>query len=130
MFKRLKNIEDKNEEQLELFSKANKTSRLAKNESEYNCDNNRFAFYKFYRDFQNFKNSSLKSKYDDISKFYMALDEFKKHKVITDETKKHKTRVMNNVVTLYNNYSDFYKKTYDESALNVKKKGAALTSLK
>ena len=30
LFKRLKNIEGKNEEQLELFSKANKTNRLAK----------------------------------------------------------------------------------------------------
>ena len=55
MFKRLKNIEDKNEEQVELFSKV-KTSRLAKNESDYNYDNDSFAFYKFYRDFKNFKN--------------------------------------------------------------------------
>ena len=31
LFKRLKNIEDNNEEQLELFSKANKTSRPAEN---------------------------------------------------------------------------------------------------
>ena len=126
LFKRLKYIEDKNEEQLELFSKANKTSRLAKNESEYNCDNNRFAFCKFYRGFQNFKNISLKSKYDDISKFYMALEEFKKHKVITDETKKYKTRVMKNVVTLYNNYFDFYEKNYDESDL----KGRSLNQFK
>ena len=34
LLKRLKNIEDKNEEQLDIFSKANKISRLAKNE----CD--------------------------------------------------------------------------------------------
>ena len=49
LFKRLKNIEDKNEEQLRLLSNINKTSYI-KNESVYNYENN-FAFYKFYRDF-------------------------------------------------------------------------------
>ena len=86
LFKRLKDIEDKNKEQLELFSKTNKTSRFAKNESDYNYDN-KFVFYTFYRDFQNFKNRSLDSKYDDISKFYKALNEFRTHKAATDETK-------------------------------------------
>ena len=43
LFKKLNNIEDKNEEQLKLLS--------IKNESDYNYNNN-FAFYKFYRDFQ------------------------------------------------------------------------------
>ena len=100
LFKRLKNIEDKNEEQLKLLSNANKTSSYIKNESDYNYDNNKFAFYKFYRDFQNFKNRSLEYKYDDISKFCMALNEFKKYDAITAETEEHKARVMNNVVTL------------------------------
>ena len=54
LFKRLKNIEDKNEEQLKLLSNANKTSSYIKNESDYNYDNN-FSFYKFYRDFQTSK---------------------------------------------------------------------------
>ena len=36
LLKRLKNIEDKSEEQLETFSKINKISRLAKNEGDYN----------------------------------------------------------------------------------------------
>ena len=58
LFKRLKISEDKNEEQLKLLSNANKTSSYIKNESDYNYDNN-FAFYKFYRDFQNFKDRSL-----------------------------------------------------------------------
>ena len=74
LFKRLKNIEDKNEEQLKLFSNANKTSSHTKNESDYNYDNNKIAFYKFYRDFQSFKDRSLESKYNDISKFYRALN--------------------------------------------------------
>ena len=82
LFKRLKNIEDKNEEQLKLLSNTNKTSYI-KNESDYNYENN-FAFYKFYRDFQNFKERSLESKYNDISKFYRALNDFKNQKTNTD----------------------------------------------
>ena len=74
LFKRLKNFEDKGNEQLKLFSNAKKTSSHTKNESDYNYDNNKFAFYKFYRDFQSFKDRSLESKYNDISKFYMALN--------------------------------------------------------
>ena len=60
LLQRLQNIQDKNEEQLKLLSNANETNRHIKNESDYNHDNN-FAFYKFYRDFQNFKNRSLES---------------------------------------------------------------------
>ena len=54
LFKRLKIIEDKNEEQIQLLSNANKTSSYIKNESDYNHGNNS-GFYKFYKDFQNFK---------------------------------------------------------------------------
>ena len=46
LFKRVKEIEGKSEEQLKLFSNANETSSYIKNESDYNYDNN-FAFYKF-----------------------------------------------------------------------------------
>ena len=115
MFKRLKNIEDKNEKQSKLLNNANKTSSYIKNESDYNYDNNKFAFYKFYRDFQNFKDRSLESKYNDISKFYSALNEFKNHETNTDETQQRKNRVINNVVALYNNYFDSYKKTFNET---------------
>ena len=73
LFKRLKNIEDKNKEQLKLLSNTNKTSSYIKNESDYNYDNN-FAFYNFYRDFKNFRDRSLESKYNDISKFYRVLN--------------------------------------------------------
>ena len=58
----------------------------------------------------------------------MALKGFKKHDAITAETEEHRTRVMNNFVTLYNNYFNFYKKTSNGSALN-EKKGTILTSL-
>ena len=106
-------------EQLKLFIKANKTNSLAKIESDYNYDN-KFSFYKFCRDFPNFKNSSLESKYDDIRKFYKALNEFKNQKATTDETEKGKRRVVNNAVALYNNYFDSYGKSYNERALNKK----------
>ena len=45
-----------------------------------------------------------------MSKFYRDLKEFKEDKVFTTETKERKTRVMNNVVTLYSNYFNSYKK--------------------
>ena len=113
---RLKNIEDKNEEQLKLFNSSNKTSSHTKSESEYNYDNNKFVFYKFYRNSQNFKDRPPESKYnDDISKFYSTLSEFKNHKAKTDETQQRKDRVINNAVALYNNHFDSYRKaTLDE----------------
>ena len=85
LFKKLRNIEDKSEEQLKLLRNTNKTNSYIKNENDYNYDNN-FAFYKFYRDFQIFKDRSLQSKHNDIRKFYRALNEFKSHKTNTDET--------------------------------------------
>ena len=109
LFKRLKNTEDKNEEQLKLLSNTNKTSSYIKNESDYNYDNN-FAFYKFCRDFQNFKDRSLKSKYNDISKFHRVLNKFKNHKTNTDETQQRKNKVINDAVTHYNNYFNSYQK--------------------
>ena len=57
----------------------------------------------------------MESKYNDISKFYRALNEFKNHKTNTDETQQRKNRVINNVVALYNNYFDSYKKTFNET---------------
>ena len=64
LLKRLRNTADKNEEQLEVFSEANKISRSAYNESDYNYDN-KFAFYKFHQDFGKFKKRSLGPKYSD-----------------------------------------------------------------
>ena len=62
---------------------------------------------------QNFKVRSLQSKYNDISKFYEALNEFKNHRTNTDETQQHKNRVINNAVALHNNY--FYQKNFNEN---------------
>ena len=53
LFKRLENIKDKNKELLNVFSAANKVSKAAKNESDFNYDSN-YAFYKFYGGFKKF----------------------------------------------------------------------------
>ena len=50
LFKRLEKIKDKNEELLNAFSAANKVSKTAKNESDFNYGY-RYAFYRFDRDF-------------------------------------------------------------------------------
>ena len=114
LFKRLKFSEDNNEEQSKLLSNANKTSSYIKNERDYNNSTN-FTFYKFYKDFQSFKDRSLEFKYNEIGKFYRALNKFKNHKTNTDETQQRKNRVINNAVELYNNYFDSYKKIFNET---------------
>ena len=54
LFKRLKNIKGKNEELLEAFSAANKVSKAAKNESDFNYDF-KYTFHTFYRGFKNLR---------------------------------------------------------------------------
>ena len=70
LFKRLENIKDKNEELLNTFSAANKVSKAAKNESDFNYDS-KYAFYRFYRDFEKFKRMvSIDSKHSELKEFY------------------------------------------------------------
>ena len=68
--------------QQKAFSIAKKVSRAAKNESDFNYDNN-LAFDKFYRDFKRLKEKSVGSKYNNVTKFLTLLDVFKIHKAIT-----------------------------------------------
>ena len=58
LFKRIKNIEDKNKHLLKASSVANK-GKAAKNEGGFNYDS-QYAFYRFYRDFKNLTLTSLK----------------------------------------------------------------------
>ena len=110
LFKRLENIKDKNEELLNAFSAANKVSKAAKNESDFNYDF-KYAFYKFYRDFKKFKRMSLGSKYAEMNDFYALLNPFINiHEATITETKDRKDRIMENVKQLYNKYFDTYKK--------------------
>ena len=88
--KKVKNIEDKNEELLNAFSAANKVSKAAKNESDYNYDS-KYAFYKFYRDFKKF--------YDEMNDFYALLNAFiNTRETSTTETKDHKDGIIMNYV--------------------------------
>ena len=114
LFKRLRNIEDKNEEQLKLFSNANKTSSHTKMKVIIIMTITNLLLTSV-TETQNFKVRSLQSKYNDISKFYEALNEFKNHRTNTDETQQHKNRVINNAVALHNNYFDSYKKNFNEN---------------
>ena len=110
LFKRLQNIKDKNEELLNTFCAANKVSKAAKNERDFNYGF-KYAFYKFYRDFKKFKRMSLGSKYNEVNDFHVLLNEFiNTHKATTTETKERKDRIMKNVKRLYNKYFDTYKK--------------------
>ena len=95
---------------MNAFSAANKVSKTAQNQIEYNYDNT-FAFYDFYRGFKKSKIMSLGSKYDEINDFYTFLNVFIYiHKATNTETKNRKERVMKKVLQLYNDYFNLYKK--------------------
>ena len=66
LLKSFKNIEGKNEELLKVFITANKASKAAINESDFN-NNPKYAFYRFYRDFGKFNRMvSLDSKHGEL----------------------------------------------------------------
>ena len=110
LLKRLKNIEDKNEELLNAFSATNKVSKAPKNESDYNY-NSKCAIYEFYRDFKKFLKMLLDSKYVEMIDFYKLLNLFiNAHVAITVETKDRKDRILSYVKPLYDKYFDVYKK--------------------
>ena len=124
LFKRLENIKDKNEELLKAFSTANKFSKAVRNESDFNYDN-KFTFYRFYRDFRKIKIMSLGSKYDETNGFYTVLNELiNTYEATTTETKNCKNRILNNVNQLYNDYFDLHKKNYNSTNVrNEEKRG-------
>ena len=109
IFKRLENIKDKNEKLLNAFSAANKVSKAAKNESDYDYDS-RYAFSKLYRDFKNFKRTvSIDSKHSKLIEFYKLLSDFRNRKPIKNETKMSINFTINTVILT---------KKYDKENLN------------
>ena len=107
LFKRQQNIKGKNEELLKAFSTANRVSKTAIGESDFNYDSR----YAFYRDFVKFRRMvSIESKHGKLKEIYKLLSDFKNHKPITTETKNRKDRILDNVNQLYNKYFDTYKK--------------------
>ena len=122
LFKRLENIKDKNKELLNAFSAANKVSKAAKNENDFNYDF-KYAFYKFYRHFKKFKRMSLGFKCDQKNDFYAFLNAFiNTHEATITETKNRKNRIMNNINQLYNKYFDNYKKKFDSEKVKGEEK--------
>ena len=87
LFKRLKNIKDKNQELMIEFSASNKVSEAAKNESDFNYDS-RYTSCRFYRGFKRFKRMvSIDSKHSELKDFYKLLYNFQNYKPINNETK-------------------------------------------
>ena len=75
LFKRLKNIEDKNEQLLKPSISVNK-GKTAKDEGDFSFD---YAFYSFYRDFNKFKEMvSAGSKHGELKEFSELLSSFLK----------------------------------------------------
>ena len=121
LLKSVWNIGDKNEGLLKTFIAANKVSKAAKNESDFNY-NSKYAFYRF-TETQKFNGMvSIDSKHGELEEFYELLSDFKNHKPITIETKNRKNRIMNNVNRRYDSYYDSYKNNYDSEDLNEKNK--------
>ena len=109
LFKRLENIKGKNKELLKAFSTANRVSKAAKSESDFNYLS-KYAIYRFYRDFEKFKRMvSIVSKYCELKQFYKLLSDFTNHKPITIKAKNRKDRILNNVNQLYSKYLNTYK---------------------
>ena len=87
---------------------------VVKSKSDFNYDKNH-KFFKFCRDFNDFKNMSLDSKYKKMEKFNYLLGRFKEVKTNKKKTDKEakKERILKYVITLYKNLYDIYKNDYD-----------------
>ena len=100
--KSVKNVEDKNEELVKAFGAANKFSKAAKSQSDFNYDS-KYTFHKFYRDSEKFdKMVSLNTKRAELKELHKLVSDFKNHKPVTIETNNRKNRIMNNINQFYN----------------------------
>ena len=93
------------------FKKDN-VENIAKSESDFNYDSN-FKFHRFYKQYDEFEDMSLDSKYNRINEFNTRLDKFKVLKSIKPETQLKKEQVMKNVDELYKKYYNTCKNDYD-----------------
>ena len=64
--------------------------------------NNKYSFYKYYRDSKKIENLSLESKYSFLAKHYNDLDKFSKLKLQKQKTRKKKTNIYDTSSELYN----------------------------
>ena len=113
LLKRLKNIEDKNEELPNPLSEAIKVGKNANYESDFYYDpTNNFRW--FCRDSGKFKKmTSLESKCNEVMGFYKLFRDFKNFEPPNDDEIKLKIKVMNKTHQLYNKYFEAYKEKYD-----------------
>ena len=64
--------------------------------------NNKYSFYKYYRDSKKIENLSLESKYSFLAKHYNDLDKFSKLKLQKQKTRKKKTNIYDTSSELHN----------------------------
>ena len=81
-------------------------------ESDFNCDG-KYKFNRFYKQCDEFEETSLDSKHNKIKEFNKKLNEFKVLKPIKSEIQDKKERSMKNVDELYEKYYNFYKNDFD-----------------
>ena len=118
LLKRLRNIEDKNEELPNPLSEAIQAGKNANYESDFHYDPTN-SFRRFCRDFGKFKKmTSLESKRNELIGLYKLFREFKNFEPPNDDEKKLKIKVMNKTHQLYNKYCEAYKEEYDGEDLN------------
>ena len=118
LLKRLRNIEDKNEELPNPLSEAIQAGKNANYESDFHYDPTN-SFRRFCRDFGKFKKmTSLESKRNELIGLYKLFREFKNFEPPNDDEKKLKIKVMNKTNQLYNKYCEAYKEEYDGEDLN------------
>ena len=93
------------------FKKAEVKS-VTKSKSDFNYDGNH-AFFRFYKGYDEFKETSLDSKYNGMKEFNKLFFNFKNFKTKKSETLFKKERIMKNVDELYKNYYNAYKSEFD-----------------
>ena len=91
----------------------NEVKSVTKNKSDFNYDSN-YAFFKFYKGYDEFKEISLDSKYNRMKEFNKLFLNFKSVKTKKKaETQLKKERIMKNVDQLYKNYYNAHKSDFD-----------------
>ena len=87
-----------------------KNDAKCKSDFNYDC---KYAFYRFYKGYDEFEEISLDSKYNRVKEFNKLLISFKSLKTKKTETLFKKEQIMKNVDKLYKNNYDAYRSDYD-----------------
>ena len=126
LFKRLENIKDKNEEQINRFSTTNKASKnKTNNQSKKLIYNGNHSFAEL-KNIDNIKKLSLDSMFNQMKEYHKKFNKLNNLKTRTKATEKRKQEALTNVGDIYNELHDIYKSKYNKkidrlSAKNKKK---------